>query len=88
MRFLGLLFAADEKHLLAAGGDFAQEILGGFELLDGKFEIDDVDAVARLENKGLHLGVPTLGAVTEMDAGVQQFLDIDSMHDDAFLSGL
>jgi hypothetical protein len=81
---LRLLFAADEKHLFAAGGDVAQEVLGDFELLGGKLEVDDVNAVARLEDEGLHFGVPTLGAVSEMDAGVQQFLDVDSMHDVLF----
>ena len=70
--------------LLAAGGDFAEEILRDLELLDGLLEVNDVDAVARFEDEGLHLGVPTLGAVTEMDARVQQFLDIDSMHDVLF----
>ena len=58
--------------------------LRGFELLDGVFEVNDVDAIARFEDEGLHLGVPTLGAVTEMDACVQEFLDIDSIHDVLF----
>ena len=34
--------------------------------------------------KGLHLGIPALGAVTEMNSGVQKFLDIDSIHDACF----
>ena len=37
--FLGLLFAADKKHLFAAGGDTEEEVLRGFELLDGVFEV-------------------------------------------------
>ena len=61
-----------------------QEILRGLELLDRVFEVDDVDAVARFENEGLHLGVPALRAVAKMDAGVQEFLDIDSVHDVLF----
>ena len=49
MHLLRLLLAADEKRLLAAGSDVAQEILGGFELLDGELEVNDVDAIARFE---------------------------------------
>jgi hypothetical protein len=31
-------------------------------------EVDDVNAVTRIEDEGLHLGVPTLRLMSEMDA--------------------
>jgi hypothetical protein len=36
-----------------------------------------VDAVARVEDEGFHLGVPALGLMAKMDARVQQFLNSD-----------
>jgi hypothetical protein len=31
-------------------------------------EVDDVDAVARVEDEFLHLGIPTLRLMTKMDS--------------------
>ena len=64
--FLGLLFGAYEEDLAALTTGRGQKIAGGFELFEGFAEVDDVDAVARIEDELLHLGVPTLGLVTEM----------------------
>jgi hypothetical protein len=37
-------------------------------------QVDDVDAVAFAENVLLHLGIPALRLVSEVDAGLQEFL--------------
>ena len=71
---LGLLLGADEQDLAALADGLAQEVAGGFQLGERLAEVDDVNAVARVEDERLHLGVPTLGLVSEMDAGIQQFL--------------
>ena len=38
-------------------------------------EIDDVDPVALTEDETLHLGIPTTGLMSEMDAGFQKFFN-------------
>ncbi len=43
-------------------------------------QVDDVNAVARVEDERLHLGVPTLRLVSEMDARLQQFLNANANH--------
>jgi hypothetical protein len=43
-------------------------------------QVDDVDAVARVEDEGLHLGIPTLGLVSKVDACFQQFFNADTDH--------
>jgi hypothetical protein len=40
-----------------------------------------LNPVARVEDEGLHLGVPTLGLMSKMDAGFQQFFNTDGTHD-------
>jgi hypothetical protein len=57
------------------------------QLLLGLAEIDDVDAVARVKDERLHLGIPALGLMAEMDAGVQQFLNSDGAHFTQFSVG-
>jgi hypothetical protein len=48
-----------------------QEVAGGFQLNEGLAEVDDVNAIAGVEDEGLHLGIPAPGLMAEMDAGVQ-----------------
>ena len=69
--FLGLLFGADEQHVAALGDDAVEEIAGGFQLGERFAQVNDVDAVAGVEDERLHLRVPALGLMSEMDAGVQ-----------------
>jgi hypothetical protein len=38
----------------------------------GLLEVDDRDALAMVENVGLGARVPTLGLVTEVDAGIEE----------------
>ena len=59
----------------AAGGQVGDEAVGVLEELDGLVEVDDVDAVALGENVRLHLRVPALGLVPEVDAGLQECLE-------------
>jgi hypothetical protein len=44
-----------------------------------------MDAVAGVEDEGLHLGVPTAGLMSEMNACVQQFLNANADHDFPFV---
>ncbi|NBT72199.1 MAG: hypothetical protein EBT36_12630 [Betaproteobacteria bacterium] len=69
--FLGGLFGADEKNASPLRDRIAEELRGLADLLRGFGEIDDVDPVPRGKNKFLHLGVPPVGPVSEMDAGLE-----------------
>ena len=51
--------------------DAVQEVAGGFQLGEGFAQVDDMNAVAGIEDEGLHLGIPAPGLMAEMDAGVQ-----------------
>jgi hypothetical protein len=44
-----------------------------------------MDAVASIEDEGLHLGVPALGLVPEMNTGIQQFLYTYTNHNFPFV---
>jgi hypothetical protein len=57
---------------------FRTKIARGFELRERLAEVNDVNAVARVEDERLHLGVPTLRLVSEMDARFQQFFNADA----------
>jgi hypothetical protein len=70
--FLGLALGAN-KHDRAAGGDgVANQVIGRGERLDRLLQVNNVDAVPFGENERFHLGVPLVGAVTEMYAAFQQ----------------
>ena len=72
--FLGLFLGADEQNLAALADSVGKKIARCLKLFDRLAEVDDVNAVARVENERLHFGVPAFGLVSEMNAGVQQFL--------------
>jgi hypothetical protein len=57
-----------------------REIAGGFQLGERLAEVDDMNAVAGIEDERLHLGVPAFRLVSKMDAGIQQFLNSDTNH--------
>ena len=57
-----------------------EEIASRFQLAEGLAEVDDVDAIAGIEDERLHLGIPTLGLVSEMNARFQQFLNANANH--------
>jgi len=72
--FLSLAFGADEEHILALRGHLAHEPGGVLEHLERFLKVDNVNAVAFAEDIFLHLGIPALGLVPEVNAGFEQFL--------------
>src|SRR5207245_7083747 len=71
-RLLRLLLGADEKDWPAARGDTAHEIPRVVEKPDRLLQVDDVDAVARGEDVGLHLWVPAAGLMSKVNTCLQQ----------------
>ena len=65
---LRLFFGADKNHLAALADDGAQKVAGCLKLRERFAQVNDVDAVAGLEDERLHLGVPALRLVSEMNA--------------------
>src|ERR1043166_2559048 len=65
--FLRLFFRADKEQIPAAGREVADVPGRRLEHRHGLLEIDDVNAVARAENIGAHLGVPAARLVAEVD---------------------
>ena len=59
---------------LAVGGDVADEVVRVVDLADGLLKVDDVDAVTLGEDVRRHLGVPSSGLMSEMDACFEQLL--------------
>jgi hypothetical protein len=74
---LRLPLGADEQHRASGGGELADELLGLPEQLGGLAQVDDVDAVPLAEDERLHLRVPALRLMAEMNAGLQQVLHSD-----------
>ena len=73
--FLNLLLGGDKEDLLAVEHGLLQE-RGGFVKQHNRLgEIDDVDAVALVEDVGFHLGVPALRLMAEMQTGIKEFLE-------------
>ncbi len=70
---LGLLLRADEEDHLAVLGHAPEVVQGLLEVLDRLLQVDDVDAVPLAEDVFLHLRVPALGLVPEVNARLQQF---------------
>ena len=77
---LSLLLGADEEDLAALGSGLGQEAVSLVGLDDGALQVEDVDAVALAEDVGLHLGAPTTGLVTEVNASLQKGVDSDLSH--------
>ena len=77
MTSLRLALGADEKHRPAFGGEVRDELFGVAEQLDRLAQVDDVDAVPFAEDVLLHLRVPALRLVTEMNPRLQQILHRD-----------
>ena len=77
---LRLLLGADKQDFPAPANRRRQKLARGFELHDRLAQVDDMDAIARVEDERLHLGIPTLGLMSEMDAAFQQFFYADADH--------
>ncbi len=61
------------------GGREVRDELGGLlEHLQGLLQVDDVNAVALAEDVLLHLGVPALGLMPEVNSRFEQLLHGDS----------
>jgi hypothetical protein len=78
---LGLLLRADEEDLLALRDEVRQPIEGPIEEPDRLLQVDDVDAVSRAEDVGLHLRIPTTGLVPEVGPRLQHLAHSDRGHD-------
>src|SRR5947208_174010 len=79
-RVLRLLFRANEQYPAAFADGLMEKTARGFELSEGLAEVDDVDTVAGIKDERSHLGVPTTGLVSEVDARFQQFFNADTDH--------
>src|SRR5439155_26605121 len=77
---LGLLLGADEEHLAALRREVPDEVVSVAEHLDRLLQVDDVDAVPRAEDVGLHLRIPATGLVSEVHPGLEQVLHGDVRH--------
>ncbi len=71
-RFLRLLLAAHKQDLPAATGHLLQKFGRTMQLLHGLIEIDDINLVPLLKDKGLHLRIPALGLVPKVDPGLKE----------------
>ena len=81
---LSLFLGADEEHFATPSHSLAQETAGSVQLVKGLTEINDVNAVASVENERPHLGIPPLGLMPEMNTGIQQFLYANTNHNFSF----
>ena len=72
--FLGLPLGSHKQHVLALRGHFAYEARGVLEHFQGFLQVDYVDSVAFAEDVFLHLRIPALGLVPEVNTGFEQFL--------------
>ena len=79
-RVLRLALGPDKQHQLALGGQLGHELRRLFEHLQRLLQVDDVNAVAFPEDILLHLRIPALRLVSEVDASLEQFLHGDISH--------
>src|SRR6185295_17069135 len=74
---LRLSLGADEKDRAAFGREAAHEFFGVAEQLHRLAQVDDVDAVSFAEDVLLHLRIPALRLVAEVNSRLQQILHRD-----------
>src|SRR5207302_8315410 len=74
---LGLTLGAHEENRAAFGREAAHEFVSVAEQLHRLAQIDDVDAVSLAEDVLLHLRVPALRLVAEVNTRLQQILHRD-----------
>jgi hypothetical protein len=67
-----LALGADQQHASARGDRIADRLQSLVQHRHRLLKVDDVDAVARAKDVGLHLWVPAPRMMAEMDAGFQQ----------------
>ena len=83
--FLCLLLGADEQDVATVCDGRLNSLVCLVDEGEGLLQVDDVDAVALGQDETLHLGVPTAGLVTEVNAGVQHFTHSYDGHVVSFL---
>ena len=69
--FSRLTFCADEQDGVTGCHGVASEGIGLLHAFNRLLKVDNVDAVTFSEQKPLHFRIPTVGLVSEMDAGFQ-----------------
>jgi hypothetical protein len=79
-RQLRLLLGADKQHLAAFADGVREKVAGCLQLIERLAQINDVDAIASVEDERLHLGVPPFGLVSEMDSRIEQFHNSNTNH--------
>ena len=84
---LRLLLGADEEHDVSLAGQLFDDFVGLAQLLHGEREVDDVNAVALLEDERLHLWIPPAGLMAEVDARFKQLAHGDDGHNERHPSG-
>src|SRR6202035_2485450 len=73
-RVLRLALRTHEQHNAAIVCQILHKLRCLFEHLQGLLQVDDVDPVALSEDVLLHLGIPALGLMPEVDARFEQLL--------------
>jgi hypothetical protein len=76
-RVLRLALGAHKQHNLAVGGQILHELRRLFEHLQRLLQIDDVNPVALAEDVFLHLGIPALRLMPEVNTRFEQLLHGD-----------
>ena len=72
--FLRLALGADEQHRAAIGDRVAHDVESLVQQFDGLLQVNDMNAVALREDIRLHAGVPLVGAMSKVDAALEQGL--------------
>jgi len=70
--FLGLFLRADKENFLPLSNRTAYKFIRDIEIFHGLLQVYDVNAVSCPEYIGLHLGVPFVGLMTEVNPRLQQ----------------
>ena len=73
----GLALGANEEHAATLGDRIAHRHQGLVEERHGLGQIHDVDLVAIAEDEGLHLRIPAVCLVAEVDASFQKLTHIE-----------
>src|SRR5579872_2022434 len=77
-RILRLTFGSHEQHNLAVGRQILHKLRRLLEHLQRLLQIDDVNSIALSENEFLHLGIPALRLMPEVNTRFEQLLHGDS----------
>ena len=75
--FLRLPLGSDEEHEPAVGGEFLHELRRFLEHLQRLLQVDDVNPVALAEDILLHLRIPALRLMPEVNSGFEQLFHGD-----------